>query len=174
VGNEFSIYYAAMTDSEDPKDKQSILSKLNAMKGLILAIAALVTAVGSYLKPEDQTATKNTYEWSAQQIEELSAQDVQLRQDIVAIRNYLEGYIEAQKNSPTPRGEGVGLGSPPPRPRARRGRSGAATVDDLLSSALAGEAAMDQVEIEMPEPLPEIKAMPKQMDAPDFNEIYAE
>jgi hypothetical protein len=35
---------------------------------------------------------------------------------------------------------------------------------------------MDQVEveIEMPEPLPEIKAMPKQMDAPDFDQIYAE
>jgi hypothetical protein len=88
--------------SDHPTSKGKLfVERLNAYRNIILAVAALATAVGSWFKPTDTTATKNSFDWSAKKIEELSANDLRTKEDIVALRNYLEGYVQAQRGSTT-------------------------------------------------------------------------
>jgi hypothetical protein len=90
---------------------KNLVAKLNAYRNVILAVAALATAVGSWFRPTDTSATKTTFDWTSKKIEELSANDIKIQQDMVAMRNFLEGYMKAQNQlAQASTGVGVGLG----------------------------------------------------------------
>lgn len=91
-----------MTDeastSDPPSSKtKNFIAKANAARNLILAVAALATAVGSWFRPTDTTATKNSFSWTSTKIEELSSNEVKMHEDITALRGYLEGYVKGQQ-----------------------------------------------------------------------------
>jgi len=85
--------------SDPPSKGKLFIDKLNAGRNIILALAALATAVGSWFRPQDDTATKQSYAWTAQKIEELSKNDVRTHNDLTSMRTYLEGYIQGQQNA---------------------------------------------------------------------------
>jgi len=76
-----------------------VLERLKSYRDLILAASALIAGISSLVKPTDTTATEKSYEWTAQQVEKLSANDVKIQQDLVGLRNYLEGYALANGRS---------------------------------------------------------------------------
>lgn len=78
----------------DTNETKSFMAKLNAMKGFILTVAALMTAVGSWFKPQDLKVTKSSYETLAHSMEEMGKEIDQNHDDIVAIRGYLEGLVK--------------------------------------------------------------------------------
>lgn len=178
-----------MSDEEEKKPKHPLLERLNAARNFLLALTALVTAVSAWWKPQDQTATKNSYEWSAAQIEKLAANDVKLQEDLVGLRNYIQGYALANGGkmpiAPEPTAEGtMGLGSgsgfgrgagglsdtPQARrrrpPRAAGATAGAAPQADTVEAV--NEPEYQQV---IEQELPMMQAAPQEVEAPKFEEL---
>lgn len=181
---------AVENKSDPPTSKGKLLiERLNAYRNLILAVAALATAVGSWFRPTDTTATKNSFEWTSKKIEELAANDLKTKEDIVAIRNYLEGYVQAQKgfsggvgtvtvpiaNDPEGiglgsigtigRGSGSGFGSGAGASRPSRPRPRPPQADQ------APEPAFSVIDAVEPPPLPELQANPLAIKSPEFEQI---
>lgn len=180
-----------MADEKEEKAKHPFIEKVNAAKNLILAIVALLAAVSSWLKPQDQTATKNSYEWSAAQIEKLAANDVKLQEDLVGLRNYIQGYALARQSQdsqnpqnpqrPTTEGtvglgsgSGFGSGAGGLSARAARRRppraAGSATPPEVAEPTVPTEAPQFFQAIE-PQELPAMQAAPQEVEAPKFEEI---
>lgn len=90
----------------------AFVGKLRAYRDIILAIAALATAVGSWFRPTDTTATKNSFDWTSKQIEKLSADNVKSQQDLLALHNFLEGYIKGQSGFEKADGSSEGFVAP--------------------------------------------------------------
>ncbi len=88
-----------MTDTDGTK---GFMAKLNAMKGLILAAAALITAIGSWFRPQDMKVTKSSYETLAASIEEIGKEVDKNHDDIIAIRGYLDGLVKNGNNDYVP------------------------------------------------------------------------
>lgn len=172
------------TKSDPPTSKGKLfIERLNAYRNIILATAALATAIGSWLKPTDTTATKQSFEWTSKKVEELAKNDVQMHDDIVAIRAYLDGMRDAQPITAAPvvapaapvgRIAG-GARSRPVRPRPPAGTMDA--VDQLIQAPLpaigpfAGEDQEFQVPPQQERNLPALKADPQLMKRPSFEEI---
>lgn len=172
--------------SDPPTSKGKLfIERLNAYRNIILATAALATAIGSWLKPTDTTATKQSFEWTSKKVEELAKNDVQMHDDIVAIRAYLDGMRDAQPVTAAPVvapvaapvGRVAGGARRPVRPRPPEGAMDA--VDQLIQAPLpaigpfAGEAQEFQVppqQSQAPE-LPALKADPQLMKRPSFEEV---
>jgi hypothetical protein len=70
---------------------KNIIKWANASKGLIAAAAALLTAVGALLKPQDHSATKITYDTLSVSIKQISDEQKLDHDDIVKLRGYLDG-----------------------------------------------------------------------------------
>lgn len=68
---------------------------LKNLPALIAAIAALVTSVAALRKPPDTTAAKASYEELSKLVSKLEDSSDQNHQDIIALRNFLEGYLRA-------------------------------------------------------------------------------
>jgi hypothetical protein len=99
---------APKTQSDPPSSKtKNFVARLNAYRNLILAVAALSTAVGSWFRPTDTTATKNSFGWTSKKIEELSSNEVKMHEDITALGGYLEGYVKGQQQEQASRDEVV-------------------------------------------------------------------
>ena len=176
------------TKSDPPHSKAKLfVEKLNVYRNIILAVATLATAVGSWLKPTDTTATERSFDWTTKKVEELSKNDVQMHDDIVAIRGYLEGMKAAQQpvvyapaavapavapavTAPAVAAPAVAAPSRLAGVPARRRRSPAALME-VLDQVLE-EAPMPQ-QTEAPE-LPTLKADPHPMKRPSFEDIALE
>ena len=77
----------------------SLLNQLLSYKGLIIGIAAVLTALASWFKPVDITATKATYEVLSTRVNELSKTTNDLaksvedsRGEMASLKAYLEGF----------------------------------------------------------------------------------
>lgn len=95
----------------DPKSSSPVKEWVT----LVTALTALVAAIGAAFKPQDQTSTKMSYETLAKAVQEASAATARNHDDLVALRSYLEGYMEAQQpkkiSAPPEPVAGIGLGS---------------------------------------------------------------
>jgi hypothetical protein len=167
------------TKSDPPPSKgKYLIDRLNAYRNIILATAALATAIGSWLKPTDTTATKQSFDWTTQKVQELSKNDVQMHDDIVALRAYLEGMraaqpIAAASVTPAPvvaapvvpvgRIAG-GARRPVHRPRPPEAMY---AVDQLIQAPLP---VIGPFATEAPE-LPTLKADPHPMQRPSFEDV---
>ena len=70
---------------------KSMMAWLNAAKGFIMAMAALVVAIGSMLKPPDTKVTKATYDELSSAVEQI-AKDVEANHDdMTALRAWIAG-----------------------------------------------------------------------------------
>ena len=89
------------TESLHDKEEKtlSLLNQILSYKGLIIGIAAVLTALASWFKPVDVTATKATYEVLSVRVNELSKTTSDLSKSIednhdemTALKSYLEGF----------------------------------------------------------------------------------
>jgi len=89
----------AESKSDPPKDVHA--SRLKYLGTLVAALAALVTALGAYFKPQDHSVNKASYEELSKVIKDLSDESDRNHDDIVALRGYLEGQL-ARNAAPMP------------------------------------------------------------------------
>ena len=177
------------TKSDPPQSRgKHFVEQLNAYRNIILATAALATAVGSWLKPTDTSATKQSFDWTTKKVEELSKNDVQMHDDIVALRAYLEGMkavtpTVATVNTVHP--ETVAATKIPPTRSTRRSggiRMGQMSptgdpMDRLVQMDHVSEQMLEEgppQQMRLPLPLPSLKSEPHQMERPSFEDITLE
>lgn len=155
-----------------------LVEKLNAYRNIILAVAALATAIGSWFRPTDTTATKNSFDWSSKKIEELSDNEIKMKQDMVALRNYVEGYVRGQAAAAERDRDGigdtfdaVGGGGHRPKPAARKPPHPHAV--ELFEEAAPTSEAMAAPDVAMNQapPLPELQANPIAIKKPSFEKL---
>ena len=87
------------TEQDEESKTLSLLNQILSYKGLIIGIAAVLTALASWFKPADITATKATYEVLSAKVNELSATTNELAKEIEDshdevsnLRAYIEGF----------------------------------------------------------------------------------
>jgi len=159
--------------SDPPSKGKHFIERLNAYRNIILATAALATAIGSWFKPTDTTATKQSFDWTTKKVDEPAKNDVQMHDDIVALRAYLEGMRAAQPVAPVtpapvvPAPATVGRVTGTPRRPAPRPRPPEAmdAVDQLIQAPLPAAEAPE---------LPSLKADPRPMKRPSFEDVALE
>ncbi|MCS6915965.1 MAG: hypothetical protein RMK29_01090 [Myxococcales bacterium] len=98
---------------------------LRTLPALITAATALVTAIAALRKPPDDTPTRLAYQELSKVIEQLAEASKQNQQDLIALRNFLEGYLRAAEG----RERALLVSQPDPLDGARQrqpGRPGAA------------------------------------------------
>jgi hypothetical protein len=83
------------TSSVEPKDVHS--SRIKSVATLVAAITALITALGAYMKPQDNSVNKESYETLSGIIVQLSEQNQKNHDDITALRGYVEALA---RNTP--------------------------------------------------------------------------
>lgn len=172
------------TKSDPPVSKGKLfIERLNAYRNIILAVAALATAITSWFRPTDTTATKNSFEWTSKKIEELSANDLKTKEDLVALRNFLEGYVQAQRAvTPTPAAPvaaPVGLGSLGTLGQGAGSGSGAVAGSSRPTTRPPRRPAVQPppdpvVAAPAPPPLPVMKANPQAIKRPKFEQVAAD
>jgi hypothetical protein len=185
---------APKSDPPTHRRGKLLIEKLNAYRNIILAVAALATAVGSWFRPTDTTATKNSFDWTSKKIEELSDNQVKTKQDMVALRNYVEGYVKGQAASAAaddaadvaagaaPRHAKKAVRRPHTPPLAFGGALGEQTTPATGAAApaegapnIAFDSAAADVAEAAPEmavmPLPELQANPIPIKKPSFEKI---
>jgi len=89
----------AESKSDPPKDIHA--SRLKYLGTLVAAVAALVTALGAYFKPQDHSVNKASYEELSKVIKDLSDESDKNHDDIVALRGYVEGAV-TRNSGPLP------------------------------------------------------------------------
>ena len=146
---------------------RNLVAKVNAYRNLILAVAALATAIGSWFKPQDLSATKKSYDWTAGKIEELSRNDVKTHEDIVGLRNYIEGYVKGQQALQalqTPPSDQVSSGAKKPaRPRP-------AATPAIRPTRVDQDGILDLAPPSEPE-LPMLKSAPEVLKKQPFDDV---
>ncbi len=80
---------------EGPESKPGDVhaSRLKSLGTLVAAMAALVAAIGSWFKPQDQSVNKASYEALSASMKDLSDQVDKDHDEIVALRGYTEGAL---------------------------------------------------------------------------------
>jgi hypothetical protein len=167
--------------SDPPPSKgKHFVDQLNAYRNIILAVTALATAVGSWLKPTDTTATEQSFDWTTQRVEELAKTDVQLHDDIEAIRAYLQASHEAalaEAQAAT-----AAAAAAPPRPArptsgGRRQRHdqdmGEGAQMDMPPEGYA-EAQHEAPPAPVEYMLPNLRSSPQQFQRPTFDDVIQE
>jgi hypothetical protein len=109
-------------------EQQSKLGYVAIATALITSVPALVTSIAAFRRPADTAPAKAVYEQLAKDVRELSDQNRRNHEDLVAMRNYLDGYLrgtrkprvrpdkdgdgipEADAGAPTPKATGKGSG----------------------------------------------------------------
>jgi hypothetical protein len=137
----------AESESDPPKDVHA--SRLKSLGTLIAAVAALVTAVGAYFKPQDHTVNKASYEELSKVIKELSDESDKNHDDIVALRGYVEGAV-TRNSGPLP-----------------------VTIQDAGVTAPARDAGAQVafVQLPPPRPLPSAHAVQRPPAPPNFDSL---
>jgi hypothetical protein len=80
-------------EQKEPPKKwfKNIIKWANASKGVIAAMAALVTALGAFFKPPDHSVTKTAYDTISVGMKQIADEQRLDHDDIVKLRGYLEG-----------------------------------------------------------------------------------
>jgi len=86
-----------MPDDTTDEAPKGAFSKLNAYKNIILALAALATAVGSWFRPQDDTKTIASHEYQEEEITQLSQTDQDLHDKMAALQGYVKAYVESER-----------------------------------------------------------------------------
>jgi hypothetical protein len=73
-------------------------SRAERAAALFTALAALITALGAVYKPE--VSARRSYDEMSKGLEKLSKDAQQNHDDIVALRNYLDGYTKSRETTP--------------------------------------------------------------------------
>ena len=69
--------------------------KLRSMAAVITALAALLAALGAFLKTFDHGVSKNVYDTLSESIVKLSDQQRRTQEDVAMLRGYLDGLSRA-------------------------------------------------------------------------------
>jgi hypothetical protein len=175
------------SDPPPSAKRGNLVAKLNAYRNIILAVAALATAIGSWFRPTDTTATKNSFDWTSKKIEELSENEVKTHEDIVALRGYLDGYVKGQEpDQPSvgsigtighKAGTGSGFGAGGAR-RVRKPIAVEAAPANMsapppaaIAAPVAEAAAAPPAILAEPQQLPELRANPSFVRHPKFEDV---
>lgn len=110
-----------------------MLEQLKTYKEIIVGVGALVAAVAGWFRPADVTATKNSFDWTASELERITNVTNQNHDDIVALHHYLEGYLKAQQLRQA--NEQQALQIPTPSSRVRNGRPSSRIVGSAPEAA---------------------------------------
>ena len=90
-----------MSDDDDDKQETraepTTIAKIKARAALIAAVAALITAAGSWFKPQDTKVSKGIYDELVSQVKDVSSAVAQNHADNVALTKYVEGYMHWQE-----------------------------------------------------------------------------
>jgi hypothetical protein len=87
--------------------------KIRSLAALILAATSLLATLGTFLKTCDHTVTQNAYTQTENDIQKLNDEQAKTREDIVAIRGYLDGLAHAPITPVVVPGIGVDAGTAP-------------------------------------------------------------
>jgi len=145
------------------ENRNRIIAKLNAYRNLILAVAALITAIGSWFRPTDTTATKMSFEWTSDKLEKLSTNDVKNHEDVVALKAYMEGYIESSRLL-----QERMVGIIDEQSRKIMELSAQSNTGRTAKSTRIEEIPSEIVQSERVPKAPTLKAAPKALRKPDF------
>jgi hypothetical protein len=72
-------------------------TNLKHFAALIAAVAALLTAIGAFIHKPPEEDAKMAFDVLSKDMERLSAGTTQNHDDIVAMHNYLDGFIRARE-----------------------------------------------------------------------------
>lgn len=78
------------------KDAQSFALRVKSLATLMAAVTALVVAVSGYFKKPAEPAAKATYNELSEGLKDLSDQIGKNHDDILATRNFFDGWMKAQ------------------------------------------------------------------------------
>jgi hypothetical protein len=79
---------------------KSLFPKIGDSAKTIAAIVAVITSVASWFKPQDNTATKASYDTLSQEVKQIADQSVKNHDDLVATKAYLDGFTNRVLNEP--------------------------------------------------------------------------
>ena len=89
-----------LPDGEDQiTEGTGLIAKVKSFATLITAIGALVTALGSWMKPPDTTATQKSYSALTQELKELSEENQKQHDMIMGLRGALDQMVRTQTYS---------------------------------------------------------------------------
>jgi hypothetical protein len=151
---------------EVPKDPR--IAKLKAWGLTISAIGGLVTGLGGitgslsgwFRQPQDNRPVKEAYEVLVEQVEKLNYGIQQNHEDILALSNWLDGYVSFADRSYAPKPIGTSLPAvpvvrrparPAPMPTASPKHGGSGPGEDVDSDGIADM----QDTLPLPPPPPE-------------------
>jgi hypothetical protein len=66
----------------------------------LAAVIAVATAIGSWFRPQDNTATKASYDTLSQEVKQISDQTIKNHDDLIATKAYLDGFTNRVTNEP--------------------------------------------------------------------------
>ncbi len=153
-------------DSDRPTDPKA--QRLRSWANIIATTAALLTGIAAILKPQDQTAGRETYNELKTAIEQNSKDDRQNHDDIVSLRNYLDGYFNAN-------GKTVILPAGPPPPPPVPSPSPAPTIVSKPKRWGPADAGAPAAPAPAPAaaapPLPDIHNPPPVQQLPNYDQV---
>jgi hypothetical protein len=150
--------------SQSPR--QHKVELLKQWANIIATTAALLTGVAAVMKPNDPV-NKASYEELKSALEQSQRNEVQNHEDIMALRNYLDGYF---KGSGVP----VVLPSVSPLPSAAPSASAAASAPRPPHDAGAfppATATVAVVTTAPPPPLPSLHSKPPTKQLPNYDDL---
>jgi hypothetical protein len=174
-----------MTDDKpktenDPVEENKTISLLNQIlsyKGLIIGIAAVLTAAASWFKPPDITATKATYEVLSVKVNELTKTTEDLSKsiedshdEVSNLRAYIEGFNNGKIAGLSNNTQTVTL---PPVQKARKPKATKTDADGIAMSAEPPQNFWTTPDVaqEAPKSAPTPAAAAPAAPLPPFNQV---
>jgi len=153
-----------LTGSDHPTDPKA--QRYKGLASLLIAAAAFITAMAAIFKPQDKTDTKATYNELKAAVEQNSREDQQNHDDLIALRNYLDGYFKGE-------GRPIAL---PPISSASSSSTATALLVPIDRNRLhdAGTQIALVVPTASAPPLPTIRPVPTAQKLPDFDSLMKE
>jgi hypothetical protein len=115
--------------SSIPPEAKNFVARARGAAVVVASVAGLVTAVGAFVRPRDDSATRASYEALAADVRALSEEQVKAHHDLDALRAYVDGMRGApltvsaaprasasSRALAAPAASAAPSGSPPPPP----------------------------------------------------------
>lgn len=84
------------------EEKNTLSNKIKSIATLLTAIGALVTALGSYLKPTDTKATRVSYDVLSGELEKINEENRKQHDMIIGLKGALDQMTRSQAYSYSP------------------------------------------------------------------------
>lgn len=147
--------------SQSPR--QHKIELLKQWANIIATTAALLTGVAAVMKPNDPV-NKASYEELKSALEQSQKNELQNHEDIMALRNYLEGYFK---------GSGVPVVLPTVSPLPSAAPSASAAAVPRPPATVAATATVAVVTTAPPPPLPSLHSKPPAQHLPSYDDLKA-